>query len=190
MNNPPLIIGITGAFGSGKTTVSQYLNKKSFIKLTLSSFLEEEARKRNHTNITRKILQDIGNEWREKKGPGVLVKKALNEVKVNFDTKIVIDGIRNIGEIEELRLSSKRFKLLGIIADRRIRFERIKESKKREGLSWEQFEKLDYRDLGVNESVKGLQVALCTMLSDVFILNNGTIEDFYKKIDEFLKIAK
>ncbi len=56
------IIGVAGAFGSGKSTAAEFFEEYGFKKIVLSRFLEDEARRRGTKDITRKILQDIGNE--------------------------------------------------------------------------------------------------------------------------------
>lgn len=182
-SNTPLIIGITGAFGSGKSTASSFLSKNGFDDITLSSFLEEEAHARGVTYVTRKVLQDIGNEWREKYGKGILAQKALEVVQEG--QRIVIDGIRNIGEVEVFRESGN-FLLLAVVSDREKRFERLKHLKRREDLTWDVFAKLDYRDLGIENTEKGLQVALCIALADKFVENNKTTQDFIERLQEFL----
>ena len=78
LQNKPFIIGITGAFGSGKSSAADFFKQKGFTRVILSSFLEEEANERRVRNITRKILQDIGNEWRKRYCKEVLAKKAIN----------------------------------------------------------------------------------------------------------------
>lgn len=183
VSKQPQIIGITGAFGSGKSTASSFFSKKGFSDITLSSFLEEEAHKRGASRVTRKLLQDIGNEWRTTYGNGVLAEKALEAVK---DGIIVIDGIRNVGEVEVLRKHGN-FILLAIVSDRKKRFDRLHEWKRREELTWEIFERLDYRDLGIDEEEKGLQGAYCIALADVYIENNGTLEEFVEKLQQFVK---
>src|SRR3989344_967225 len=184
--NKLFIVGITGAFGSGKSTAADLLKSLGFRKIILSSFLENEARKRGVKKITREILQDIGNEWREKYGKGILAKKALELLGEEGSKKAVIDGIRNLGEVEEFRNNS-RFILVAIVANRQIRFERVKSIKRREKLTWDIFEKLDKRDLGIGEKQTGLQVAFCIASADVFIDSNGSIEDFKSKLEYFLK---
>lgn len=176
------IIGITGAFGSGKTTAARYFEKKGYKAISLSHPLEEEAQKRN-LPITRKVLQDIGNEWRQKFGSGILAIKALDTLKNN--DRIVIDGLRNLGEVEVLR--KNKGILLAIVADREIRFNRLIKLKRREKLTKSLFLSLDLRDLGVDEKITGLQTALCIALADVYIDSNSDIRNFNTKLDNFLK---
>lgn len=187
MENKLFIIGVTGAFGSGKSTAAAFFSSKGFTKIILSSFLEEEVKRRGVKKITRKVLQDVGNQWRKKYGRGILAKKALNFLKKENITKAVIDGIRNTGEIDELRGRGK-MTLLAVIADRKIRFDRLKKLKRRELLTWDLFSKLDRRDLGLNQKETGLQVTTCLALADVFITNNDTKKELEEKLEKVLNI--
>jgi dephospho-CoA kinase len=181
-----LLIGITGAFGSGKSTAADFFSANGFTIITLSDFLEEELINKGKTRITRKLLQDKGNELREKYGAGILAKRALAFIEKEKIQKAAIDGIRNISEINELRKYGN-YLQLGILADRKIRFERLEELKRREKLTWDLFQKLDSRDLGIGEQKSGLQTAFCITLSDFFITNNKTEDDFKKDLLQFLK---
>lgn len=187
MRNKNLIIAITGPFGSGKSTAAEYLESKGFRKITLSFFLEEEAKKRGIKKITRKILQDIGNELREKQGKGILIKKTLQYLNKNNIKKAVVDGVRNFGELEELRRGSGKFVVLAVLANRLVRFERLRKLKKREKLTPSLFRKLDMRDLGIGEKTTGLQVAYCIAVADVFLTNNRTKKEFISKLEKFSK---
>lgn len=176
-----MIIGITGAFGSGKTTAASVFQKHGFRITTLSAQLEKEAIQRG-LPLTRKTLQDLGNEMREEHGSGVLMQRALLD---NKNPKLVIDGLRNIGEIEELKKNDGSV-LLAIVSDKRVRFERLKKLKRREKLTWELFNKLDLRDLGVNEKITGLQTAFCIALADAYIDSNSTLEEFRDNLEKFI----
>ena len=177
------IIRITGPFGSGKSTAANFFKSKGYKVVILSKSLEEEAARRG-LPITRKNLQDIGNEWREKFGSGILVKKALEDI--GLESKVVIDGIRNIVEIEEIR-KYKNSKIVAVVADRNVRLLRLKKLKRREKLTKKLFDQLDMRDLGIGEKSTGLQVAYCIALADVFIDSNTDSRDFKKKLEVFLK---
>lgn len=187
MRNKNLIIGITGPFGSGKSTAADYLESKGFHKITLSFFLEEEAKKRGFKKITRKILQDIGNELREKSGKGILIKKTFQYLKKNKIERAVIDGIRNFGELEELSKKGTKFILLAILANRLVRFNRLKKLKRREKLTPQLFRKLDIRDLGIGEKTTGLQGAYCIAVADIFLTNNKGKKYLIEKLDRLYR---
>jgi len=53
-------------------------------------------------------------------------------------------------------------------------------------LNWELFNKLDGRDLGVNEDKSGLHVAICLALADIFVENNGDLAGFEGKIQKII----
>ncbi|MDP3726770.1 MAG: dephospho-CoA kinase [bacterium] len=180
------IIGITGAFGSGKSTAADFLRSLGFTKISLAQFLEEELKSRGEKKITRKLLQDLGNEWREKYGAGILAQKALALINKRAMRKVVVEGFRNSLEIDEFRKQGD-FKLIGVVVNRRIRFERLKKLKRREKLNWEVFNNLDNRDLGIGEGKRGLQVAICLALSDMFIENNRGLEELKSQIQDVIK---
>lgn len=186
METNSLLIGITGGFGSGKSTAASFFESKGFKKIILSLFLEEEAKKRGFKRITRKILQDIGNEWRKNLGHGNLAEKAVDYIKKEKIKKAVIDGVRNTGEVKRLR-KEKNFILLAIIADKKNRFERLKILKRREKLTWEIFRKLDSRDMGLGQKQTGLQVLACLKKADHYIKNNESLDEFKNQLEKFLE---
>ena len=189
MGEKTFIIGITGAFGSGKSTAADFLKPLGFTKISLAQFLEEELKNRGEKKITRKLLQDLGNKWREKYGPVILAQKALAEIKDKGLKKVVVEGFRNVSEISAFREMGD-FKLIGIVVNRDIRFSRLKNLQRREKLSWDLFNKLDDRDLGIGEGKNGLQVAFCLALSDIFIENNGSLKEIKKKIQDIVREEK
>lgn len=189
VENKPIIIGLTGAFGGGKSTAAHFFEEMGFRKIVLSSYLEEEAKIRGIEKITRRTLQDIGNDLRSKFGSGVLANKAIVFLKEKKEEKAIVDGIRNLGEVEEFRKNSN-FVLIAVVVNRKIRFERLKNLKRREKLTWDLFEKLDKRDLGIGEERTGLQTAFCIASADLFLDNNNGIGKFRNKLENFLENEK
>jgi dephospho-CoA kinase len=119
-------------------------------------------------------------------GADILAKKALEQIKKEQLDRVVIDGIRNINEVETL-CTNPDFLLLAIVADRSVRFERLQKNPRREKLDAKLFAELDYRDVGIGEKDTGLQVALCIALADVFIENNSTRHAFEKRLAKYLE---
>jgi dephospho-CoA kinase len=178
------IIGISGAFGSGKSTAAEILQDLGYHKISLSFFLEEEL-SRQGESVTRKKLQDLGNSWREEFGRTILIEKALAQAEKNGWSKVVIEGFRNMEEVLFLRKYDAL--LLSLVVNRNTRFARLKNLKRREELTEALFAELDNRDLGIGEKETGLQAAICIAMADVFIENNGSFKDLETRVKEIVK---
>ena len=176
-----MIIGLTGGMVSGKRTIAEYLRNKGFKVLTFSAdVLDYELRKRG-IPITRKAQQDLGNEIRAKEGGGALARRLV--LKMESGKNYVVDGIRNLGEIEELR-KQKDFVLIAIDSPQKQRFERIvARGMERDPKTWEEFLIADTRDFDDKIS-SGLQIKKCMEMSDYTIINDASLEEFIKRFEE------
>lgn len=177
-----MIIGLTGRIASGKGVVAEYLKKKGFEYFSLSQEVREEAKKRG-IFIERKNLQDLGNALRREEGTGALAKRFILKMDRNKD--YVIDGIRNVGEIEELR---KRFRddfyLISVDADLEMRWRNMqKRGKESDPNTFGGFLEIDKRDYEENLE-GGQQVKKCMELADYPVLNDSTIEELNEKIEK------
>jgi dephospho-CoA kinase len=97
-----MIVGLTGTLASGKGVVSEYFKEKGYVYLSLSDELRALARERG-IEITRENLQNLGDEMRAKEGVGFLAKLVVKRIKENNYENAIVDGIRNPGEIIELK---------------------------------------------------------------------------------------
>ncbi len=186
-----MIIGFTGTFGSGKTTIANYLKSRNFSYITLSDLVREEAQKQN-LPIEREILQNIGNEMRRLNGNGYWAELAIK--RINLGDNWVIDGIRNPGEINALK-KIPNFMLIALDAPIEIRLKRITERKRvrserkhSDPKDFEEIKKLEARDRGLNEPKEGQQVAQCIAIADFNIDTNQEIEETIAKIEEILQL--
>lgn len=175
-----LIIGITGRFGAGCTTTSDFFTKeKGFVQFRLSDPLKKIARKRHadfdriEDKKKRRILQDIGDEMRQKSREA-LVSPVIGRIKKENITNAVIDGIRNHYEVRALRREFNNFFLLSIDAETNTRWDRYKDIYKND---IDTFETDDKRDAGDDEEDYGQKVKKCIALADILINNN---KSFYK----------
>ena len=178
-----MFLGFTGPNASGKGEAIKYLvESRKFTAFSLSDILREEAKKRG-LEATRDNLISIGNELRAKDGPGVLAKMAV--AKIMNMPQAVIDSIRNPAEIEELKKNLKGFKLIGVNADVKIRFERAsKRARPGEGATLEEFKKKEEKENSSDD--KAQQLNKCFDKADIKLDNSGDVEDLRAKLNKIL----
>jgi dephospho-CoA kinase len=106
--------------------VAEILKKQhGFTFFSYSDILREEAKKRN-IELTRKNLQDLGDQLRKEQGLGVLSKILIEKISSNPEKDYIVGNIRNPGEVEELRKKFREnFILIKIDAPEKIRFKRL-----------------------------------------------------------------
>lgn len=180
-----MIIGLTGRIAAGKGVVADFFKEKGFEYLSLSREVREEATKRGILH-ERKNLQDLGNSMREVEGSGVLAKRIKEKMSENKN--YIIDGIRNAGEIQELRNSFKNnFYLISVDGNLDFRWKHLQSrGKESDPKSFEEFIKADNRDFEENLE-NGQQVKKCMMLADYSVLNNSTIENLREKLKDICR---
>jgi len=185
-----MIIGLTGSLAAGKEVVSDFFKEKGFIYFSLSNEVREVAKKRG-IELTRKNLQDLGNELRETEGIGVLAKRVLNKIKENNNLNVIVDGVRNPAEIDVLKALNNFF-LIAVDAPKEIRFDRfVKRNRESDPNTWEGFLKVDSRDKGEGESETGQGVGKCMGRADFTLDNSGTLEEIQNKVERlYLNLLK
>ncbi len=187
-----MLIGLTGPFGSGCSTVvgpllSRWLsgepeavfshfwevegNKQAAPPanlVKLSEFVKEEAKKRGK-RLTRRSLQNVGNQLRKANGTGYLAVKAKeNAMRRPPSGGFVFDGIRNPGEIAEFR-KHPNFYLVAVDAPFDTRWPRMRKYYKGKG-SYGRFEKDDERDHD-QVAASGQKVQRCVDMADMLVKN-------------------
>jgi deoxycytidylate deaminase/dephospho-CoA kinase len=184
------IIGLTGAFGSGCTTAAKHLrDTRNFKVIRLSDSIRTEWSKTHNEEPTRLQLQRLGDELRQKNHPGVLVQLALRNDQEPGN--IVIDGIRNVGEIDHLRdVFGYRFTLIAVLASFDARWDRIASTYTDRGSGPAEFIEDDKRDKN-EETQYGQQVELCVDRADILIDNSTGVSttEFKAKLLDFVDLA-
>lgn len=169
VNAYDIIIGVTGIIASGKTTVSKYLAEKGFAysrySLIIAKLLEEKG-----IPVERSSLQEAGGDLFDSQKQYDLNKKVDNYITGN--RHIVIDGMRHHEDYTYWKEKNfKNFHLLYIETDPKICADRYAEK---------EFQK------ATNHHVEQ-EITELRQLADVIIHNNGTFENLYSQIDDFLK---
>ena len=83
-----MIIGITGTNASGKGTLVKILEKDGFEHFSVRNFLIEEIQKKGF-EINRDNMVNVGNELREKFGPGYIMERLYHKRSKN---KLIIEN--------------------------------------------------------------------------------------------------
>jgi dephospho-CoA kinase len=179
MRRKARLIGLTGTNGSGKGEAAAYLQKKGFQYFSLSDLIREELQKRGK-EPTRDNLIKAGNKLREKFGSDTLARLIMKKVK----DKAVIDSIRNPKEVEYLR-KKKGFIFLAIDAPVELRYKRVKKRGRGESVSTLQ-EFIEKEKEEMTEREKGQQLQKCMNMADFLIINDGSLKDLYRKLEEIL----
>lgn len=191
------VIGLTGGFGSGCTTAAKLLRDKANSRLlSLSEEIKAEWKSRSSgKQPTRRDLQRLGDELRESEGAGTLIERVLEGEQLSEGppaSHIVIDGIRNLGEVIRLRQEfGYRFTLMAIASTSLDRWERIGSSEYVDrGLSESDFLDDDKRDRN-EETEYGQQVELCIDAADVLVCNTSdvTLTKFRRSVLELARLA-
>lgn len=171
----PLIIALTGLAQSGKDTAAKYISDKyGFAWFDFSrDVLMDELRKRKQAQ-TKENMSSLGDELRKYGGPDALAQKLVEKINASGAANVVVSGVRSPEEAQCLKKNAGRFAMIRIVADTKKRIGRSKDT----GLI-----RRDEKDI----QNKGLAQVL--EMADITIENNGTVDEFYKKIDATLKTA-
>lgn len=202
----PLVVGLTGQFGAGCSTVAEYLQEEEFHYYSLSDIVKASAQERlgpfEYQKLSKKdlrrILQDEGNKLREGDTRAIAKKvyeqmKAAGHANEDINENIVIDSIRNPAEVEFFSAAFKRFFLLALDASSEARW--LRKQSDYEGEE-ERFKQDDMRDKGDEEPVHGQHTETCVYLSDVVIDNESQIgyrqdwDLFFYKIKEYINLMR
>lgn len=185
------LIGLTGPFGSGCTTAAKYLEKKSGFKAVgLSNHLREKwSSEHPSQQPRRRDLQSLGDQLRADEGNDTLIRRALAGIN---DKHVVVDGIRNVGEISYLRNTyGYHFTLLGIIPTFDARWDRLGAnlySDDKKGMK--AFFADDERDQD-EDTPHGQQVRKCIDQADILIDNSEdvTLGEYKRKVLNYAELA-
>lgn len=189
------VVGFTGAFGSGCTTAAKRLrDQRQFHLVSLSDELRKEWTSRTEREASRPELQRLGDELRQERGQSVLVDLALEREATQDSTvdRIVVDSIRNLGEVERLRdRFGYRFSLIAVLATPADRWERVgTEQYLDKSITQADFLDDDQRDRN-EETPFGQQVELCIDAADIILNNTGDVPlgTFRERILEYVDLA-
>jgi dephospho-CoA kinase len=178
-----LIIGLIGEKGAGKGTVSDYLLEKYGAVHFGTSKILRRTLEDLHLPVTRDNLVKLALVLKEGYGPSVIIDSLIQDMEKSDADLIIADGIRMHGDVEPFQKKyQENFYLVYVTADLRLRYERTKARKEKEGeenATLEQFleEEGKLTEISIHEIGRRAEFKMN---------NNGTAEELKKQTDEMM----
>ena len=174
------IIAIVGMCGSGKSIASDYLEELGFKKVYFGGVTMEKL-KENNLPVTPENEKMMREKLRSELGMGAFAKILLPRIiEYSNEGNTVLDGLYSWDEYVILKDEIPNLKLVSIIVDKDIRYERLS--------------KREVRPLTCDEAIKrdiaeieNISKAGPIAFSDYYIYNNGDIDSYKKQIDEIIE---
>jgi len=175
------IIAFTGMPFSGKTEAVQVAKKQGIPVVRMGDMVWGEVEKQG-LELNDENVGNIANQMRNKYGKDIWAKRTLENIKKMGDTDIlVIDGVRNVEEIETFKKElDEDFVVVAIDVSDQVRYERaMSRDRKDDSKDLEKIKERDRRELGW-----GLGDVIAS--ADIVVSNDKSIEAFFEEIRKIL----
>lgn len=174
------LFAVVGMCGSGKSIASDYLvelgfNKVYFGGVTMSKLKEKglEITPENEKMMREKLREDLGM--------GAFAIILLPEIKECLEKgNTVLDGVYSYDEVKILKENFKDLKIISVMCDKNIRYERLSTREIRPLTNIE----AEKRDIS---EVENIAKAPPIAMADYYVLNNGSVEEYKNRIDEIIR---
>jgi dephospho-CoA kinase len=174
------IIIITGMPGAGKSEVADVFRKNGYPIIVMGDVIREETKRRG-LEANRANTRKIAVELRNKDGPGAVAKHCVEKMKKSNAEYIVIEGCRSLAEIDVFDDYAETVTIVSVHTSPSTRFTRLKSRGRDDApLEWKSFRE---RDLGEISFGLGGVIAM----SDIILVNEGTIEELQQKSEAIIK---
>ncbi len=178
-----MIIGLTGSFGAGKGAVANYLVKqKNFAHLSARDFIIKEIEKRG-LPINRDSMAEVANDLRQTNGPTYIFEQLVTAAK-ELGGDVVVESVRAVAEADFIKEQGGF--IIGVDADPKVRYKRIvKRGSETDHISFTDWREQEIKESNPDDPTKQ-DIYGALKKSDVVLLNQSTLPNLYKKVDEFL----
>ncbi len=172
-----VVIGITGLTGSGKTLLSDYLQRNGIHVFRTGDVVREIAYSRG---IPHTSLGKISHEFLPSENIEIIKNIGYRIDNLRQEIFVVVEGIKKMSEVEFLRKNYKTC-IVAILASQETRFKRLlNRNRSDDPISIDYLKERDERELkyGIGNVI---------VLADCYFINEGKMEAL---IDNFSKVFK
>ena len=174
------LIAIVGMCGSGKSIASEYFEKMGYKKIYLGGITMDKLKEEN-LEVNPENEKMMREKLRKDYGMGAYALLSIPKIEKLIKTdNVVLDGLYSWDELKILKEKYPNIKVISIVVDKNIRYERLTTREIRP-LTNQEAEK---RDISEIENVaKGGPIAF----ADYYILNNGNMEVYNTELERIKK---
>ncbi len=173
------IIAFTGMPFSGKSEAVKIAKEQNIPVIRMGDMIWEETKKQN-LELNDKNVGTIANNMRKRYGMDIWAKKTIEKIKKIKNTNIlVIDGVRNLEEVETFKKKlGDDFLLIAIQVSDKLRYKRaMNRNRKDDNKDLAKIKERDNREISW-----GLTTVITT--ADMIISNEGSLEELHNKIKQ------
>lgn len=176
-----LVVVLVGEKLSGKELAAQYLVKRHGFRGYHFSNILSDILGRLHLPVSRLNHVALVGALRERFGGGVLAEAIKQDITEHRFRRVVLDGMRHPAEFDSLK-GLPGFTLVYLTAPISIRYQRAKQ--RREKAGEHRFSLGDFKR--EEKFVTEVFISKLGRKAKVKIVNDGTLSDFYRKLEQDL----
>lgn len=170
------VIAIVGMCGSGKSVATSYIAEKLGYKQVYFGGVTTKKLKELGLEINPQNEKMMREKIRSSLGMDAYAKILLPEIlELSKDNNVVLDGLYSWSEYEYLIEKIPNLKLIAVVCDKNIRYNRLNERSVRP-LS---FDDAKNRDLA---EINNIEKAPPIAFADYYVLNMGSVEDYTNRL--------
>jgi dephospho-CoA kinase len=169
------ILALSGMPGSGKSIVAKIASELGLPIQSCGDIVREAAIERG-LECSAKILGRLMFELREVEGEAIVAKRMKEKIQDLRPSKIVIEGVRSLAEIEEFKREWK-ITILAIHASPKTRFHRLLlRNRSDDPTNIKMFKERD---------LKELEIGIGNVISqaDIMIVNESSVKAVKKEVN-------
>lgn len=175
------VIVLTGMPGSGKSTAAIEFSKLGIPIIGMGDAVRKEMRRRG-IEINNRSIRLFSKRMTEEHGKKYVINLVKKELAEIFKTHniVVLDGSRRMSEVMEIEKEGYMPIILGIVADKSLRFRRIVSRKNESDFSsYDEFKWREKLELGYG-------IADVIASADYYVDNSKSRKEFTENINKFL----
>lgn len=174
------IVAIVGMCGSGKSIASKYFEDLGYKNVYFGGVTMEKLKEAG-LEVTPENEKMMREKLRRELGMGAYAKVLLPRIlELSKDYDVVFDGLYSWSELKILEEEFD-MRTIAIVCDKNLRYDRLSKRDIRP-FNNEEAKKRDITE------IENIEKAGPIAYADYFIYNNGSMEEYYKRLDEIIKL--